>query len=140
MSEDEGTGADEPEESLGDRREVPVLTPPDPADAAERSEFAPVTSLRTGAAAEVRVAGMIDRPSHLESSPASLTTPAGEHESTDGLGALEQRLLNEVASQRRDLMAAIDDRFAKLDAALRDALAELRGGRSLEEPDPDEPA
>jgi hypothetical protein len=138
MGEGENTGP--PEEPLGDALDVPVLAPPDPADAQERTEFAPVTPLRTGAAAEDRVAGLADRLSHLESALASVGAGAGQRETedTDRLVALEQRLLHEVASQRRDLMSAIEDRFARLEAALRDGLAELHAEPVEEQPD--EPA
>jgi hypothetical protein len=136
----EGEDSGPPEGPLGDRDEVPVLAPPDPADAEERTEFAPVTALHTTAPAEDRVAGLSDRLSHIESALASVGTGGeqGETVGADRLAALEQRLLHEVASQRRDLMAAIEDRFARLEAALRDGLAELHAEPAEEEPD--EPA
>jgi hypothetical protein len=138
MGEGDDTGP--PEGSFDDRDEVPVLAPPDPTDAEERTEFAPVTPLHTAAAAEDRVAGLADRLSHLESALASVGVDADHPETggTERLMALEQRLLHEVASQRRDLMAAIEDRFARLEAALRDGLAALRAESPEEEPD--EPA
>jgi hypothetical protein len=135
MGEGEGTGP--PEGPHGDRDEVPVLAPPDPADAEERSEFAPVTALHSAAAAEDRVAGLSDRLSHIESALASAGTGGErrETEDADRLVALEQRLLHEVASQRLELMAAIEDRFARLEAALRDGLADLHPEPPEEEPD-----
>jgi hypothetical protein len=113
--------------------------PPDPAE--ERTEFAPVTSLRTSAAGEDRLGSLVERIFNLESSLAAVAARAEQRETEriDRLVALEQRLLHEVASQRRDLLGAIDDRFVRLDAALREGLAELNAEPPLEE-QPDEPA
>jgi hypothetical protein len=121
-----------------DTPEVQVLTTPDPDEAEERPGFAPVTALHTGAAAEDRLA---DRVSGLEGSIASVEAMAEEREQerSDRMVALEQRLLHEVASQRRELIQAIDDRFAQLDASLREGLAELHL-EPASAPEPDEPA
>jgi hypothetical protein len=134
-----------PEQAEARSNDILVLpeaeAPADPVDPEERTEFAPVTSLRTSAAGEDRLGSLVERIFNLESSLAAVAARAEQRETEriDRLVALEQRLLHEVASQRRDLLGAIDDRFVRLDAALREGLAELNAEPPLEE-QPDEPA
>jgi hypothetical protein len=128
--------------SEGGEADIPVLDPPDPSDAEERTEFAPVTPLHGAAAPDDRIAGLADRLSQLERSLASVEarTERNEAERSERLVSLEQRLLHEVASQRRDLIDAIDERFVRLDEALRGGLAQLYADPTVEEPEPDQPA
>jgi len=104
--------------------------------------FAPVTPLRAGLGGEDRLAGIVERVAELEGSidDVSRRVDGRVAERTDRLVSLEQRLLHEIASQRRDLLAAIDDRFVVLDRALREGLAALHAAVPDEPNDAGEPA
>jgi len=133
MTELEATAEPQPvEEAVAPVLPVDV-TAIEPADVPEEAEeeeevrFAPVTPLHAGVAGEDRLAGIVERIASLESSidEVSQRVDRREDERNERLISLEQRLLHEVASQRRDLLAAVDDRFVELDTALRQGLAAL---------------
>ena len=100
---------------------------PEEPEEEEEVRFAPVTPLHAGVGGEDRFAGIVERIASLESSigEVSQRVDRREDERNERLISLEQRLLHEVASQRRDLLAAVDDRFVELDTALRRGLAAL---------------
>lgn len=128
-------GASEPETS-----DVPVLVTPDPEGAAERDEFAPVTTLPVGASTEPRLIALSERLARIEQEMARVTDRAGSTTDPreDRIVVLEQRLLHEVGSQRADLLQMIHDRLDRLETTIAEALRDLRA-RS-DETDGDEPA
>jgi hypothetical protein len=140
-----GDGESTPPASNGDLSEpetsdVPVLVTPDPEGAAERDEFAPVTTLPVGASTEPRLIALSERLARIEQEMARVTDRAGSTTDPreDRIVVLEQRLLHEVGSQRADLLQMIHDRLDRLETTIAEALRDLRA-RS-DETDGDEPA
>jgi hypothetical protein len=124
--------------------DVAVLVTPDPEDAAEHDEFAPVTTLPIAGAPEPKLVALADRLSRIEREVAQLTTrgePTGDRR-TDGVVALGQRLLHEVGSQRAQLLREIHERFDRIEHAIAEALSDAMRGDASErdEPEDDEPA
>jgi hypothetical protein len=132
MADDEDPEAQE--------QDVPVLVTPDPDAAAERSDFAPVTTLPGVGAAEPKLIELSDRLSRIEREMAQVTdrTGAGTDPREDRIAALERRLLNLVSSQRADLLEVIRERFDRLEAGIAEALGDVRVGPDV--PEDDEPA
>ena len=120
--------------------EVQILITPDPDATAEREGFAPVTTLPT-AVSEDRLSILRDRLARLEETLDAATSHAERlaEEGSARIAALERWLLDEIAAQRAELLSAVEDRFARLEAVLREAFRETV---EMVEPDAggDEPA
>jgi hypothetical protein len=120
--------------------DVPVLVTQDPAGAAERADFAPVTTLPGVGAAEPKLIALSDRLARIERELARVTdrSGSGADPGEDRIVALEQRILHQVGSYRADLLLAIHGRFDRLESAIAEALGDVRDAPGI--PDGDEPA
>ncbi|HEV8565326.1 MAG TPA: hypothetical protein VGR41_10455 [Actinomycetota bacterium] len=127
-------------EETPEASDVQVLVTPDPDGAAEREDFAPVTTLPVAGAPEPRLVALSDRLARIEQEMSQVTDRVGSvaDPRDDRILALEQRLRHEVGSQRADLLRAIHDRFDRLEATIAEALGDVRV--HPDEPDGDEPA
>jgi hypothetical protein len=127
-------------EETPESSDVQVLVTPDPDGAAEREDFAPVTTLPVAGAPEPRLVALSDRLARIEQEMSQVTDRVGSvaDPRDDRILALEQRLRHEVGSQRADLLRAIHDRFDRLEATIAEALGDVRV--RPDEPDGDEPA
>jgi hypothetical protein len=121
-------------------QDVAVLVTPDPDGAAERADFAPVTTLPGIGAAEPKLIALSDRLARIERELSRVTdrTGSGADPRDDRIVALEQRLFHHVGSQRADLLKAIHERFDRLESAIAEALGDVRVGPAV--PEGDEPA
>ena len=121
-------------------QDVAVLVTPDPDGAAERADFAPVTTLPGIGAAEPKLIALSDRLARIERELSRVTDRAasGADPGDDRIAALEQRLFHHVGSQRADLLQAIHERFDRLESAIAEALGDVRVGPAV--PEGDEPA
>lgn len=140
----EGEPADVVEIPEAGEEDVAVLVTPDPEDAAEHDEFAPVTTLPIAGAPEPKLVALADRLARIEREVAQLTArggPSGDHR-TDSVVELGQRLLHEVGSQRAQLLREIHERFDRIERAIAEALSDAMRGDDPEgdEPEDDEPA
>jgi hypothetical protein len=120
--------------------DVPVLVTPDPDGAAERADFAPVTTLPGVGAAEPKLIALSERLARIERELARVTDRSGSaaDPGEDRIAALEQRILHQVGSYRADLLLAIHDRFDRLESAIAEALGDVRVAPGM--PEGDEPA
>ncbi len=123
--------------------EIEVLVTPDPADAKTQNGFAPVTQLPTAAAADDRISSLTERLVRLEdelSAFMSKVEQARDELVADRAVQLELKLLQEVSSNRAEMLRAIDQGFARLHAAVADAKREVAERTNGETPQTDEPA
>jgi hypothetical protein len=120
--------------------EVAVLVTPDPEDAAEHEDFAPVTALPLAGAPEPKLVALADRLARIEQEVAQLANRGAA--AGDPIVALGQRLLHEVGSQRAQLLREIHERFDRIERAIAEALIDVSrvDASHGDEPEGDEPA
>ncbi len=123
--------------------EIEVLMTPDAAAAEPLNGFAPVTQLPTAAAAEDVISSLTERLARLEeelSAFMSKVERARDELVADRAVQLELKLLQEVSSNRAEMLRAIDQGFARLHAAVADAKREVAERTKGVAPQTDEPA
>jgi hypothetical protein len=95
--------------------------------------FAPVTKLPTAGNADDRITAITERVSRLESELSGVMTKiedAREERIADRVVQLEQRLLHEIASQRAEMVTAIESGFERLGATISEAWREAVHGNT----------